>query len=192
MSSGVLGEGGVPEYLEAGVVEPMERVGMGQTNLAVASAMLAMALAAPAATQDLAPELNDYPTEARAEYVFACMAVNGQNQDVLRRCSCSIDVVASILPYERLRRGRDGADHAADRRRAGRHDAHRAEARTQWCRTCAARRPRARSAASERGGHMPDGEACPRSVRAVGVGGAHGQSPGAGVGVARNGRSDPR
>ena len=29
------------------------------------------------------------------------MAVNGQNQDVLRRCSCSIDVVASILPYER-------------------------------------------------------------------------------------------
>ena len=44
---------------------------------------------------------NDYPTDARAEYVFACMAVNGQNQAVLRRCSCSIDVVASILPYER-------------------------------------------------------------------------------------------
>ena len=29
------------------------------------------------------------------------MAVNGQTQDVLRRCSCSIDVVASILPYDR-------------------------------------------------------------------------------------------
>jgi hypothetical protein len=28
------------------------------------------------------------------------MAVNGQTQDVLRRCSCSIDVVASILPYD--------------------------------------------------------------------------------------------
>lgn len=43
---------------------------------------------------------NDYPTEARAEYVFGCMAVNGQTQDVLRRCSCSIDQIASILPYE--------------------------------------------------------------------------------------------
>jgi hypothetical protein len=29
------------------------------------------------------------------------MAVNGQTPDALRRCSCSIDVVASILPYER-------------------------------------------------------------------------------------------
>jgi hypothetical protein len=44
--------------------------------------------------------LNDYPTEARAEYVFACMAVNGETRDVLRRCSCSIDVIASILPYD--------------------------------------------------------------------------------------------
>jgi hypothetical protein len=43
---------------------------------------------------------NDYPTEARAEYVFACMATNGQTADVLRRCSCSIDVIASILPYD--------------------------------------------------------------------------------------------
>lgn len=44
--------------------------------------------------------LNDYPTAARAEYVFACMATNGQSSDVLRRCSCSIDTIASILPYE--------------------------------------------------------------------------------------------
>jgi lysyl-tRNA synthetase class II len=45
------------------------------------------------------PALNDYPTEARAEYVFACMATNGQTSDVLRRCSCSIDVIASIIPH---------------------------------------------------------------------------------------------
>jgi hypothetical protein len=64
-------------------------------------AAVAAALTAPAFAQGLAPELNDYPTDARAEYVFACMAVNGQNQEVLRRCSCSVDVVASILPYER-------------------------------------------------------------------------------------------
>lgn len=44
---------------------------------------------------------NDFPTAARADYVFACMASNGQNQDMLHRCSCSIDVIASILPYER-------------------------------------------------------------------------------------------
>ncbi|OWJ90678.1 hypothetical protein CDV54_15840 [Paracoccus yeei] len=47
------------------------------------------------------PAVNDYPTDARAEYVFACMATNGQTQDALRRCSCSIDAIASILPYDR-------------------------------------------------------------------------------------------
>ncbi|MGB8812313.1 MAG: hypothetical protein WCC57_03940 [Paracoccaceae bacterium] len=44
--------------------------------------------------------LNDYPTEARADYVFGCMAVNGQTRDTLRRCSCSIDVIASVLNYD--------------------------------------------------------------------------------------------
>jgi hypothetical protein len=43
----------------------------------------------------------DYPTEALADYVFGCMASNGQTQDSLRRCSCSIDVVASIIPYDK-------------------------------------------------------------------------------------------
>ena len=45
--------------------------------------------------------LNDYPTEARADYVFGCMQVNGQTQDALRRCACSIDVIATIIPYAR-------------------------------------------------------------------------------------------
>jgi hypothetical protein len=44
---------------------------------------------------------NDYPTAARADYVFACMASNGETSDVLQRCSCSIDVIASIVPYDR-------------------------------------------------------------------------------------------
>jgi hypothetical protein len=44
---------------------------------------------------------NDYPTEARAEYVFACMASNGQTQQALRQCACSIDVIASVLPYDK-------------------------------------------------------------------------------------------
>ena len=48
-----------------------------------------------------AAELNDYPTDARAEFVFACMKTNGDTQVALRQCACSIDVIASILPYER-------------------------------------------------------------------------------------------
>lgn len=43
---------------------------------------------------------NDYPTSARADYVFGCMAVNGETHEALDRCSCAIDVVASILPYD--------------------------------------------------------------------------------------------
>jgi hypothetical protein len=44
---------------------------------------------------------NDFPTEARADYIFGCMAANGQSRDALKKCACSIDVVASILPYDR-------------------------------------------------------------------------------------------
>ena len=44
--------------------------------------------------------VNDYPTAARADYVFGCMAVNGQTRPVMERCACSIDVIASILPYD--------------------------------------------------------------------------------------------
>jgi hypothetical protein len=48
-----------------------------------------------------ADDLNDYPTAARADYVFGCMKANGETRQALERCSCSIDVIASILPYER-------------------------------------------------------------------------------------------
>jgi len=48
-----------------------------------------------------AADTNDYPTEARADYVFVGIKPNGENPDMLRRCSCSIDVIASLLPYDR-------------------------------------------------------------------------------------------
>ncbi len=48
-----------------------------------------------------AVELSDYPTSARADYVFACMKANGDTRTALDRCSCSIDVIASLLPYDR-------------------------------------------------------------------------------------------
>ena len=37
----------------------------------------------------------------RADYAFACMKTNGETQRVLEKCSCSIDVIASILLYDR-------------------------------------------------------------------------------------------
>ncbi len=72
---------------------------------AIVSGILAVAaVAAPALmTRASAQELpaNDYPTIARADYVYACMAVNGQTRAVLEKCSCSIDQIASILPYDK-------------------------------------------------------------------------------------------
>jgi len=47
---------------------------------------------------------NVYPTDAVADYVIGCMASNGGTQDILRRCACSIDTVASILPYDTYER----------------------------------------------------------------------------------------
>ena len=48
-----------------------------------------------------ADEVNDYPTAARVEYVFGCLKANGETRQVIEQCSCSIDVVASLVPYER-------------------------------------------------------------------------------------------
>jgi hypothetical protein len=48
-----------------------------------------------------AEEANDYPTSARAEYVFGCLKSNGETRQAIEQCSCSIDVIASILPYDR-------------------------------------------------------------------------------------------
>ena len=42
---------------------------------------------------------NDYPTVTRADYVFGCMQVNGPTREMLEKCSCSIDQIASLLPY---------------------------------------------------------------------------------------------
>ena len=62
--------------------------------------ILGLGLAQPARAAEGDP-VNDYPTEARADYVFACMAANGQTRDVLKKCACSQDVLAAILPYDK-------------------------------------------------------------------------------------------
>jgi hypothetical protein len=64
----------------------------------IVTGLAALALVSIAPEADAAPA--DYPTEALADYVFACMATNGQTQEALRRCSCSIDYVAGHLTYD--------------------------------------------------------------------------------------------
>jgi hypothetical protein len=54
----------------------------------------------PAQTFAGAGTTGDYPTFARAEYVFACMKTNGDTREALQQCSCSIDVIASLIPYD--------------------------------------------------------------------------------------------
>ncbi len=65
------------------------------------SSVLVAILIVVAATRAKADDLNDYPTSARADYVFGCMKANGETQELLQKCSCSIDVIASIIPYDR-------------------------------------------------------------------------------------------
>lgn len=69
----------------------------------VRSALPAVILATSVAAGPVkaAESENDYPTEARADYIFGCMAANGQSRESLSRCSCSLDALASILPYDR-------------------------------------------------------------------------------------------
>ena len=70
---------------------------MGRVWLCI-SALAALAATAAIARAD---EINDYPTSARAEYVYGCMKANGETRQAIEQCSCSIDVLASLLPYDR-------------------------------------------------------------------------------------------
>lgn len=66
---------------------------------ALVIAALALCVSAPQQVR-----ANPYPTDVVADYVIGCLAANGETQDMLRRCSCSIDAVASIVPYETYER----------------------------------------------------------------------------------------
>lgn len=63
-------------------------------------ALLALPLALVLLLLAPASRANDYPTETVSDYVLACMAANGNTAEALRQCSCSIDVLASLLRYE--------------------------------------------------------------------------------------------
>ena len=65
----------------------------------IAALLVALSLA-PGGSRAAEPP-NDYPTVVRADYVFGCMQVNGQTREALEKCSCSIDAIASLLPFDR-------------------------------------------------------------------------------------------
>src|SRR3954468_1991044 len=48
-----------------------------------------------------ADEVNGYLNNVAVEYVFGCMKANGETRQTIEQCSCSIDVLASLLPYDR-------------------------------------------------------------------------------------------
>ena len=67
-------------------------------------AKLALCIAALVPLAGPATAAEDYPTETVVDYVLGCMRSNGQTRQVLERCSCSIDVIASLIPYEQYER----------------------------------------------------------------------------------------
>ena len=73
----------------------MTLVGSVRRIVAVLTALTTMAMTARA------EDANDYPTSARVEYVFGCLKANGETRQAIEQCSCSIDVVASLMPYDR-------------------------------------------------------------------------------------------
>jgi hypothetical protein len=73
----------------------MTRTGRVRSIVAALCGLVASAMVAHAA------DVNDYPTSARAEYVFGCMKANGETRQTIEQCSCSIDIIASLLPYDR-------------------------------------------------------------------------------------------
>lgn len=81
------------------VVAARGQIGGTIRRLPGLAAALAVALLAGVPGAGAAAD-NDFPTVARADYVFACMASNGQTQEMLHRCSCSIDAIAEMMSYD--------------------------------------------------------------------------------------------
>ncbi|HEX2841133.1 hypothetical protein [Hyphomicrobium sp.] len=76
---------------------------LGRVLIISAAALVAAGAAAigeECIDKTAAQHANDYPTVTRADYIYGCMLANGQTRDVLEKCSCSIDVIATALPFK--------------------------------------------------------------------------------------------
>jgi len=67
-----------------------------RSGFLLASAVILLGVAA--AASGASPKY-DYPTAERADYVLGCMAANGNTREALLKCSCSIDAIASRMPF---------------------------------------------------------------------------------------------
>ena len=67
-------------------------------------AAISLACASPGLVQTAAAQTHrpkyDYPTSVRADYVIGCLAGSNFDRQFLDKCSCGIDVIADIMPYE--------------------------------------------------------------------------------------------
>jgi hypothetical protein len=61
--------------------------------------VLSSIFAASLSFHGIATARDDYPTVTLVDYVYGCMKANGNTRDSLERCSCSIDVISSIISY---------------------------------------------------------------------------------------------
>ena len=56
---------------------------------------------AEATPKEPAPLVNDFPTQARVEYVMQCMAEHGgSNLDNMYHCVCAIDRIAGLISFQ--------------------------------------------------------------------------------------------
>lgn len=60
--------------------------------------------AQPSSIAGQPPSSSDYPEQSRHEYVDVCSTVNGRTPEAAKACTCSINVIASILPYDQYER----------------------------------------------------------------------------------------
>lgn len=84
-----------------GSLEETVPMKLGFGGFAGATFALTLAMAPLGAAAQERMRADDYPTVAVAEYVLACMKANGETRPILEKCSCSIDVITTLLPYSR-------------------------------------------------------------------------------------------
>ncbi len=71
---------------------------MRKTLLSLIAVALLLGFGSARAAEDCTDD--DFPTSVKVDYVIGCMAANGQTPEILQRCSCSIDYIASNLSYQ--------------------------------------------------------------------------------------------
>ena len=70
------------------------------TFVSLVSLVSPLALAADAGAAGASAQVHDYPTQGRVEYVLGCMDDNGHDFVNVYKCSCAIDRIAAVLPYD--------------------------------------------------------------------------------------------